>query len=540
MKRFLTLLAALILLAAGARARVGDILKTIPAPGPRPTGLAFDGSQLWLADAGTDKLYRIDPRSGRVTATFETPGYHPEGLAWDGSHLWHVDAGERLLYRIDPATGRAVAVLESNAANPRDLAWDGRHLWMIDHKSDAILRVSPVDGMMIQTFPSPAAEPAGITFDGKYLWIADRGSDRIYLVDPAGGLCLSSLRSYGPFPAGLAWGEGTLWNVDYENREICQIEVLSDRILTRWDKKELELEFVKEFRNYGPGVVTALDLYLPIPASRDNQTLLTPVAFEPEAKEVINDSWGQKIARFHYENLKSGSVVRPVWRLRAEVYAIEYFIYPDRVGGLEEIPAEIREKYLADGDKYQINDPFIQELAHKIAGGERNPYWIARRVYEYLTGNLSYNLKPVGGWNPAPTVLRRGTASCSEYSYTMIALCRALGVPVRYVGAVSLRGDDASYDDVFHRWTEVWLPPYGWIPFDANKGDGPAPGDKVLGIGNVANRYIITTENGGGDPRLWFGYNYGISWSSEGKCRVAEESYGVWSPVGEKKHNQSM
>ncbi len=540
MKRHILTLALVLLLAAGAGARVGDVLRTIPSPGARPTGLTFDGSQLWVADDATDKLYRIDPHTGHVTATLETPGYHPEGLAWDGSHLWHVDAGEHLLYRIDPATGRAVTILESNAVNPRDLAWDGHDLWMVDNKNDAILRVSPTDGMMIQTFASPAGEPAGITFDGKYLWIADRGSDRIYLVNPADGLCLSSLRSYGPFPAGLAWGDGTLWNADYENREICQIEVLSSEILTRWDKKELELEFVKEFRNYGPGVVTALDLYLPIPESRDNQTLLTPVTFVPEVKEVISDSWGQKIARFHYDNLKSGAVVRPVWRLRAEVYAVEYFIYPERVQGLESIPTEIRARYLADGDKYQIHDPFIQELAKRIAGEERNPYWIARRVYEYLTTNLSYNLKPVGGWNPAPTVLRRGTASCSEYSYTMIALCRALGVPVRYAGAVSLRGDDASYDDVFHRWTEVYLPPYGWIPFDANKGDGPTPGDKALGIGNIANRYIITTENGGGDRWLWFGYNYGMDWSSEGKCRVAEESYGIWSPLGGKKHNRGL
>jgi len=103
------------------------------------------------------------------------------------------------------------------------------------------------------------------------------------------------------------------------------------------------------------------------------------------------------------------------------------------------------------------------------SGRRKNPYWIVRRVYEYLADHLSYNLKPVGGWNPAPTVLKRGTSSCSEYSYTMIALCRSLGVPIRYAGAVSLRGDDASFDDVFHRWTEVYLPPYGWIPFDVNK-----------------------------------------------------------------------
>ncbi len=62
----------------------------------------------------------------------------------------------------------------------------------------------------------------------------------------------------------------------------------------------------------------------------------------------------------------------------------------------------------------------------------------------------------------------------------------------------------------------------------------------MLGIGNIAARYIITTENGGGDKYLWFGYNYGFRWTSEGKCRIHEESYGMWSPLGEKKYNKPV
>lgn len=523
--------------------KVGDILKVIKTPGPCPTGLAFDGKFLWLADNFTDKIYKIDPERGAVVSTYESPGHHPEGLTWDGQYLWHIDSGEKLMYKLDPETGRALTILESNSPNPRDLAWDGEYLWIADFRSDTLLKVSTVDGMMVQTLTAPAGETTGLTFDGKYLWVVDRGEDRVYLVNPADGWCLSSLRSYGPFPAGLAWGNDTLWNVDYENDEIYEIKVFCSDIMSRWDEKQLSLEFIKEFRNYGPGTVDTLDIYLPIPENRANQTLLSPVQFDPKPKGMIEDSWGQKMAHFEYKDLKGYSLVRPAWKVNAKISAIEYFIYPDRVGTLDDIPADIKKKFTQDGDKYRLSDPFIQELAKKIAGDEKNPYWIVRRIFEYLADHLEYNLKPVGGWNPAPTVLRRGTASCSEYSYTMIALCRSLDVPIRYVGAISLRGDDASFDDVFHRWTEVYLPPYGWIPFDVNKGDrGPRtlPGEKVLGIGNVAARYIITTENGGGDKYLWFGYNYGFTWTSKGKCRIHEENYGLWSPLGEKKYHKPL
>ena len=436
----------------------GDVLSVIKTPGPCPTGFAFDGENLWLADHFTDKIYKINPESGEVLQSFDSPGYHPEGLAWDGKHLWHIDSGEKYMYLIDPETGRALKILESNSDNPRDLAWDGEYVWIIDHGRDLLIKVSPADGMMVKNFPSPAKEPAGLAYDGKYLWVTDRGEDRIYLVDPSDGLCLSSFRSYGPFAYGLAWGDDVLWNVDYENDEIYKIKVFCGDILLKWDERQMTLHFIKEFRNYGPGTVKTLDVYLPLPVERDNQAFEGDVEFDKDPDKIVEDSWGQKIAHFHFEDLKPNAVVKPGWKVRARIYDTEYFIYPDKVGNLEEIPEEIRVKYTQDGDKYRISDPFIQNLAKKIAGDEKNPYWIARRIFEYLGENLSYNLKPLGGWNPAPTVLRRGTASCSEYSYCMIALCRALGVPIRYVGAVSRRGDDASYDDVYHRYLRCELP----------------------------------------------------------------------------------
>lgn len=537
MKKILPIVGLALFLSLSINAKVGDVIKVISTPGPNPTGLAWDGKCLWIADSRLDQILKIDPLSGKVIQSFESPGFHPEGLAWDGKFLWHVDAKEKMLYCLDPETGIAIKTLESNSENPKDLAWDGKNLWMTDVKNRTLLCVSPVDGMMIHQFPAPGNEPTGLEYDGKYLWVADRIADRIYLVDPETGWCLSSLRSYGPFPTGLAWDGQFLWNVDYENDEIYQIRVLDKDIVTLWDEKTLELRFIKEFRNYGPGIVNQLDIYLPIPENRENQMLLGSVEFFQKPQEIITDTWGQKIAHFQFKNLKAPGIVQPGWSVKAKIYAVEYFIYPGKIEGMDKIPEKIKNQYLGDGDKYCIHDPFIQDLAKKIAGNEKNPYWIARKVYEYLIDHLSYNLKPVGGWNPAPTVLQRGTASCSEYTYCMIALCRALGVPARYVGAVSLRGDDASRDEVFHRWAEIFLPPYGWIPFDANKGGVDSPGGRVLGIGNVASRYIITTENGGGDAYLWFGYNYGVTWTSEGKCRVTEESYGEWQPIGEKTYN---
>jgi len=100
---------------------------------------------------------------------------------------------------------------------------------------------------------------------------------------------------------------------------------------------------------------------------------------------------------------------------------------------------------------------------------EKNPYWIARNIFDHVRKTLECKLE--GGWNTAPVVLERGTGSCSEYSFCFIALCRAAGLPARYVGSIVVQGDDACLDGVFHRWPQVYLPSDGWIDIDPQGGD---------------------------------------------------------------------
>ncbi|MBK8092924.1 MAG: transglutaminase family protein [Verrucomicrobiaceae bacterium] len=61
---------------------------------------------------------------------------------------------------------------------------------------------------------------------------------------------------------------------------------------------------------------------------------------------------------------------------------------------------------------------------------------------------------------------RRGV--CQDFAHVMIGLCRALGIPTRYVSgylyngpADSLRGAQAS-----HAWCEVHIPAHGWFGLD--------------------------------------------------------------------------
>ncbi|MCF8235249.1 MAG: hypothetical protein K9G67_08745 [Bacteroidales bacterium] len=208
-----------------------------------------------------------------------------------------------------------------------------------------------------------------------------------------------------------------------------------------------------------------------------------------------------------------------------------YRIDPENVGSMDEIPKEIKDIFLENNEKYRYDHPVIQNAVKEAVGDEKNPYWIARKIYNYLMDKMYYEM--VGGWNTAPTVLARGNGSCSEYSFVYISLCRAAGLPARYVGSVVVRGDYATMDDVYHRWVEVYLPGYGWIPVDPSGGDHDSPRRQAHFFGQLANRFLITTESGGGSETMTWTYNSNEFFTTEPKTNVAIDHFADWEPLEE-------
>jgi transglutaminase-like putative cysteine protease len=270
-------------------------------------------------------------------------------------------------------------------------------------------------------------------------------------------------------------------------------------------------------------------VHLALPQNRDNQIIEQDFEYTSSPTTIVTDKWGQKTARFLYMNLAAGQNRKVSLITRASIYEVNYFIYPENVGSINSIPKEIKSLYLKDDIKYQLEHPTIQKALKEAIGDEKNPYWISRKIYQYLMNKLYYEM--AGGWNTAPTVLERGNGSCSEYSFVYIAMCRAAGVPARYVGAVTMRGDLNAMDDVFHRWVEVYLPNYGWIPVDPSGGDSDSPRHQARYFGHIANRYLITTQSGGGSETLDWTYNSHQYWSTLPKTYVVFEHYADWEAI---------
>jgi len=64
-----------------------NLLAFFNTPGSEPNGLAFDGNYLWLSDPWFQKIYKLNS-SGSVLSSFNIPNYKRTGLEWLNNGLW--------------------------------------------------------------------------------------------------------------------------------------------------------------------------------------------------------------------------------------------------------------------------------------------------------------------------------------------------------------------------------------------------------------------------------------------------------------------
>ncbi|MHA2002261.1 MAG: transglutaminase-like domain-containing protein [Promethearchaeota archaeon] len=141
----------------------------------------------------------------------------------------------------------------------------------------------------------------------------------------------------------------------------------------------------------------------------------------------------------------------------------------------------------------EANDSYVSSLAQNLTQGITGVYAKAKLIFLYLAQNMHYTTmdQSIG----AKAALESMRGDCSEFSSSMAALLRALGIPARKtIGFVLINGDidNASPDYSLskgdnwlysfnensfpgHAWVQYYIPQLGWVSVDPTWGAGAYP-----------------------------------------------------------------
>lgn len=91
-------------------------------------GITVGGGALWIADAFSDVIRKIDPSNFNQLASFSTPGSEPNGITFDGSSLWLTDPYFQKIYKLN-TSGGVISNFNIPNAFRTGLEWEGIGMW---------------------------------------------------------------------------------------------------------------------------------------------------------------------------------------------------------------------------------------------------------------------------------------------------------------------------------------------------------------------------------------------------------------------------
>jgi|GEM_PF-1806104 len=162
---------------------------------PRGAASTAAGNKVWVID-NNRKVYVYNASGGLLgswTAGSMASNATPQGIATNGTDVWIVDSKTDKVFKYSGAATRTSGsqnaassfLLTTGNTNPTDIVTDGASLWVVnDSTTDKVYKYTvagePVGNWTIDPDNS---SPTGITIDPTNvsdIWIADAGTDKIY------------------------------------------------------------------------------------------------------------------------------------------------------------------------------------------------------------------------------------------------------------------------------------------------------------------------------------------------------------------------
>ncbi|KAB2940416.1 MAG: transglutaminase family protein [Hyphomicrobium sp.] len=172
---------------------------------------------------------------------------------------------------------------------------------------------------------------------------------------------------------------------------------------------------------------------------------------------------------------------------------------PDEVAPhAREVPVELLPHYLLSfllGSRYCETDR-LSQVAWDLFGSVKPGWTRVQAICDFVHSHLTFGYEHARGTRTALEAFEEKKGVCRDFAHLMIALCRCLNIPARYVngflGDIGVPPSPAPMD--FSAWTEVYLE-NRWCTFDARH-NTPRIGRIVVARGRDATDVPLVNSFG--------------------------------------------
>ncbi len=137
-------------------------------------GVAFDGSNIWVANNAKNTVQKLRASDGSLLGTYPVAG--PWGIAFDGENIWVTNYDNKTVTKLNAGDGSLIGTY-TVGTTPTGIAFDGSNIWVTNLGSNTVTKLCASDGSLVGTYS--VDKPWGIAYDGSNIWVTNYGSKTV-------------------------------------------------------------------------------------------------------------------------------------------------------------------------------------------------------------------------------------------------------------------------------------------------------------------------------------------------------------------------
>jgi len=208
--------------------------------------------------------------------------------------------------------------------------------------------------------------------------------------------------------------------------------------------------------------------WLPFPIENEQQSDIKLLSASHSGYVIAPPRYPQRTIYFEANAKEDGSA--EFWvEYEYTIRAFYRKINPGRIKPYNE-EDELYRKYTSEQPPHIVFTRHLRQLAEEIVGDGQNPYEKARKIYRWVTENMTYTY--VAEYSTyesiAEYVARNLRGDCGFHAILFITLLRIAGVPARWQSG--WYANPAMKGPSPHDWAQFYVEPHGWLFADLSFG----------------------------------------------------------------------
>jgi YVTN family beta-propeller protein len=189
-----------------------------------PQQVVVGEGAVWVPNAGSGTISRIDPQTNKIVATIPIGNADPDNdifvpsrMTIGDGFIWAAKNDADAVVQIDPQTNQMIATIPIGV-DPFALAVHEGTLWVTSRFENSVVRVD-LNTQQVVAMIADIKDPAAIVLTEDTVWVVNHRDDAVTRIDPLTNQIVASVSlgsklsnpNCGSCVSGLAIGEGAVW-----------------------------------------------------------------------------------------------------------------------------------------------------------------------------------------------------------------------------------------------------------------------------------------------------------------------------------------